>query len=264
VQHTDVLPVKTWSVVLASVRCASNRFSLSLFFQWKSSKAVNQVQVRYLIGGLLLLALAVFNFITYTNSNSLQSTFNILSGDYEYLTTTRSPGDSVSGAFQEGSGSLVSFSILSSAQFAQFQTGASLSSMYSIQDVASSTISYTFTTQDTYYLLFRHGTGLINSTETVSFQRTYTTHDNMRLQLGFFFLIFAAVDFAIGFRPRKTPPPIPPPPPISKYLQGQPTVIPAGQIAARRCSLCSQVVGEQLIFCPTCGNKLNPPSLLRS
>jgi len=85
---------------------------------------VDPVRVRFLVGGLFLVGLALFNFVTYTNTSSTQSTFNILSGQYEYLATTRSPGDSISGAFQEGSGSLVSFYILSSAQFASFQTGA--------------------------------------------------------------------------------------------------------------------------------------------
>jgi hypothetical protein len=220
---------------------------------------VDPVRLRYLVGGLFLVALALFNFVTYTNATSQQSTFNILSGDYYYLIATRTTGDSISGAFQEGSGSLVSFYILSSAQYASFQTGAFPTSVYSIENVASGAISYAFTAQDTYYIVFRHGTGLLNSTETVSFQRTYTTHDNPRLELGIFFLAFAAVEVVIGFRPRKTPPPIPPPPPISTYLQQQPTLIPTGQPATKECSRCGQVVEEQLSFCPACGNKLTEP-----
>jgi hypothetical protein len=219
---------------------------------------VDPGRVRFLVGGLFLLGLASFNFVTYTNTNSLQSTFNILSGDYQYLTSTRNPGDSIAGAFQETSGSLVSFYILASAQFASFQTGTSLISMYSIENVASSAISYAFTVQDTYYLVFRHGTGLMNSTETVSFQRTYTTHDSFRLGLGLFFLAIAGVELVVAFRPRKPAPVIPPPPPISTYLQGQSTATPVGQASMKRCSLCGQVVGEQLNFCPTCGNKLSP------
>jgi hypothetical protein len=209
---------------------------------------------------LFLVALALFNFVTYTNATSQQSTFNILAGDYYYLITTRNPGDSITGVFQEGSGNLVSFYILSSAQFASFQTGTSFTSTYSIDNVASSAISYAFNTQDTYYLVFRHGTGLLNSTETVNFQRTVTIHDNFRLELGLFFLAIAAVELAVAFRPRKAPPIIPPPPPISTYLQGRPTTTLAGQKTTKRCSLCGQVVGEQLSFCPTCGNKLNAQS----
>ena len=220
---------------------------------------MNPVRVRFLVGGLFLVGLALFNFVTYTNSGSFQSTFNILSGDYYYLTTTRSPGDLISGVFQEASGGLVKFYIQDSAQYASFQTGASLNSMYSIENVASGAVSYAFTAQDTYYLVFRHGTGLINSTETISFQRTYTTHDNARLGLGLFFLAIAAVELVVAFRPRKTPPVIPPPPPISTYLPGQGTTIP-GQPVTKSCSLCGQIVGEQQSFCPTCGNKLNNPS----
>jgi hypothetical protein len=204
------------------------------------------------------LGLALFNFVTYTNAISQQSTFNILSGDYYYLMTTRNPGDSISGTFQEGSGTLVSFLILSSAQYASFQTGTSVTSMYSVDNVASGSISYAFTRQDTYYLVFRHGIGLFNSTETVNFQRTYTTHDNFRLELGLFFLAIAAVELVVAFRPRKTPPVIPPPPPTSTSLPGQSTTTFAGQTTTKKCSLCGQVVGEQLSFCPTCGNKAEP------
>ena len=236
----------------------NNRVCTILIFRGRYlGRIVDPVRVRFLVGGLFLVGLALFNFVTYTNTSSTQSTFNILSGQYEYLTTTRSPGDSISGAFQEGSGSPVSFYILSSAQFASFQTGASLNSMYSIQDVASSAISFAFTVQDTYYIVFRHGSGLFDSRETVDFQRTYITHDNFRLGLGLFFLAFAAVELVVAFRPRKAPPVIPPPPPVSTYLQGQLTPTPAGQTVTKRCSLCGQVVGEQLNFCPTCGNKLN-------
>jgi hypothetical protein len=221
---------------------------------------VEPIRVRYLIGGLFLLGLAAFNFITYTNANSYQSTFNILPGDYTYLSSTRNPGDSINGAFQEGSGKLVSFYLLSSVQYASFQTASLSTSMYSVENAASGSISYAFTIQDTYYLVFRHGSGFINSTETVNFQRTYTTHENFRLQLGLFFLAVGAVELAVAFRPRKPPPVIPPPPPISTYLQPQSTLAPAVQTPVKRCSLCGQVVGEQQIFCRTCGTKLNPQS----
>jgi hypothetical protein len=222
---------------------------------------VNALRIRYLISALFLLGIAVFNFVTYTSMSSSQSTFNILSGQYEYIATTRNAGDSINGAFQEISGSLVSFYIQSSAQFASFQTGTFLNSMYTIHDVASGAISYSFSTQDTYYIVFRHGSGLLNSTETVNFQRTYITHDNFRLGLGIFFSAFVAVEIVIGFRPRKPPTVVPPPPPISTYIQGQSPVAPEGQTATKRCSLCGQTVGEQLNFCPTCGNKLGamPP-----
>src|SRR5437867_11449399 len=159
-------------------------FTILIFRGRYLARIVDPVRVRFLVGGLFLVGLALFNFVTYTNTSSTQSTFNILSGEYEYLTTTRSPGDSISGAFQEGSGSPVSFYILSSVQFASFQIGASLNSMYSIQDVASSAISFAFTVQDTYYIVFRHVSGRFNSTETVDCQRTYTTHDNSRSRPG--------------------------------------------------------------------------------
>src|SRR5438132_7296354 len=193
-------------MALAKMSMNNGVFTILIFRGRYLGQIVDPVRVRFLVGGLFLVGLALFNFVAYTNSSSTQSTFSILSGQYEYLATTRSPGDSISGAFQEGSGSLVSFYILSSAQFASFQTGASLNSMYSIQDVASSPISFAFTLQDTYYIVFRHGSGLFNSTETVDFQRTYITHDNFRLGLGLFFLAFAAPEIGVTFRPGKSLP----------------------------------------------------------
>jgi hypothetical protein len=123
------------------------------------------------MGGIFLLALAGYNFATFTVTSSQQSTFNIPSGSAEYLSKTEYPGNSVSGTFLETAGDLVSYYIMNSAQFASFQSGTSLSSVYSIENVASASVSYGFTAQDDYYFVFRHGTGLLNTTETVSYQR---------------------------------------------------------------------------------------------
>src|SRR5438552_7329575 len=96
---------------------ANRVFTILIFAGRYLGRIVDPVRVRFLVGGLFLVGLALFNFVTYTNTSSTQCTFNILSRQYEYLTTTRSPGDSISGAFQEGSGSPGRFYILSSAQF---------------------------------------------------------------------------------------------------------------------------------------------------
>src|SRR5207249_5463461 len=105
-------------------------FTILIFRGRYLDRIVDPVRVRFLVGGLFLVGLALFNFVTYTNTSSTQSTFNILSGQYEYLATTRSPGDSISGAFQEGSGSPVSFYILSSAQFASDRKSTRLNSSH--------------------------------------------------------------------------------------------------------------------------------------
>jgi zinc-ribbon domain len=212
-------------------------------------------RVRWLIGGIFLLALAGYNFATYTVTSSQQSTFNIPSGSAEYLSKTEYPGNAVTGTFQETSGNLVSYYIMNSAQFASFQSGTSLSSVYSIENVASASVSYGFTTQDDYYFVFRHGTGLLNTTETVSYQRAYTSHDNFRLFLGILFSIFAAVEIVIGFRPRKAPMHVAPLLPLGQQIP--PPFGATPQTLPRYCGNCGKLVEQSSTFCPSCGTKLS-------
>lgn len=172
---------------------------------------------RLFVPALFLLVLAGYEFATFQTSASLQSTFNIPSGDYYQLSTTRSPSDSISGQFQETSGNPVSFFVLTSAQYAAFQTGTALDSVYNVSNSASSAVSYTFKTQDTFYLVFRHGSGLLNTTETVHFQRTYTTSDSFRATLAFIFLIFGALNLVLALR-RRRPRSVDLPPPPSETI----------------------------------------------
>ncbi len=161
----------------------------------------------------------------------------------------------ISGQFQENSGSPVSFYILSSAQFAAFQAQTSFNYLYGIVNVASGSFSYTFPVQDTYEIVFRHGTGLVNNYETVNFQRSYQTHISSHLQLGLVFLVFGVTSIALAFRPEKpkkveTIPgnesrmPIP--------LVGGPT--PASFLkACPNCGTENPLAGEK---CRTCGAKI--------
>jgi hypothetical protein len=170
-------------------------------------------RLRYLVSALFILALAVYQFSIYSVSTSQQSTFDLLPGFLHELTiTTRDTSDTVSGQFQETSGHPVSFYILTSAQYAAYQSGTSFDYVYSVIDSTSSTISYTFSTQDTYSLVFRHGTGLVNTTETVYFQRTYATHNTFALTLGLIFIVLVAADVVFAFRSRKPKPSEEPPP----------------------------------------------------
>jgi len=221
---------------------------------------VDPVRLRYVVGGLFLLALGLYNFATYTTATSQQSTFNILSGQYEYAATTRNPGDSVSGSFQEISGTPVSFYIESSAQYASFETGTFTGSLYAIQNAPSGSISYTFTVQDTFYLLFRHGTGLLNNTQTINFQRTYTTHSSFRFGLGIIFVALAAVDFGFGFLRRKPRASVAPSPLPSAPGVGEPAPIPSMSSMTQVCSNCGRVMSEQASFCPSCGGRLSTRS----
>ena len=54
---------------------------------------------------------------------------------------------------------------------------------------------------DTYYLLFLHGTGYLNVTQTVNFQRTYTSADVLAIVVGVALLVLGAVEVYWGFRP---------------------------------------------------------------
>jgi predicted PurR-regulated permease PerM len=126
-----------------------------------------------IIAGVILLVLGAI-LLYYSNvARSFQSTFNILPTKYSKIASNLRDQTLITGQFQETSGRIVSFYIMSSAQFASFQIGQNTGNLYSLQNVASGSISFTSTVPDTYYLVFTHGPGLFNSTETVNFQRTY-------------------------------------------------------------------------------------------
>ncbi len=169
---------------------------------------------RYVISAAILLVFSVFNFVTYSNSTTLQSTLALQPGLAQDFNTNRASGDYITGQFHETNGMLVSFYILNSAQFAAHQVGGAFNYLYSIKDVSSGSFTYTISTQDTYYLWLDHGTGLANTAETVYVQRTYVTHDLFRLQLGLIFIAVAGVELVFALRtrtPRTPPPPLPVP-----------------------------------------------------
>lgn len=169
---------------------------------------------RILVSAFFILAISVFNFVTYTSTTSLQSTFALKPGLAHYLSTTLSPSDVINGQFQENSSMLVSFYILNSAQFAAHEANMSFSDLYALTNVASGTFSFKVTIQDTYYLFFDHGTGLSNVAEIVYVQRAYTHHDDYRLYLGILFLGLAAGDFYYAYRSSKSEPAPRPPPSV--------------------------------------------------
>jgi hypothetical protein len=208
-------------------------------------------RLRFLISALFVLSLAGYNFLTYTSTTSEQSTFNIQPGLTYNLVTTRIPSDVISGQFQENSGNPVSFYVLSSVEFAAFQAQTSFNYMYGIVNVASGSFSYTFPVQDTYEIVFRHGTGLVNNTETVYFQRSFQTHISSRLQLGLVFFVFGAASLVLAFRPEKpkaiaTPPTSVPPAPTplvggptpATFLKACPNCGAENPLAAEKCRSC--------------------------
>ena len=153
-----------------------------------------------LVSALFILVLGGFSLATYRRSSTLQSTFNIQPGLTYALSTNRSPSDTIAGHFQVTSGTPVSFYIMTSAQYSSAQIQASFQFLYNASDSSLSSIAFTFPAQDTYYLVFDHGTGYSQTTETVYFQRTYTSSSVTTEALGVIFLIFGGASLAIALR----------------------------------------------------------------
>ncbi len=131
--------------------------------------------------GLVLLVLGAYALSTSNVSHDYSSTFNVLAGRYIKISANMKAGTWITGSFRETSGRPVTFQIMSSVQLASYQVGQNIGNLYDIVDVTSGTISFTCTAADTYYLVFTHGTGLLNTTETVSFQRSYHSPDTFLL-----------------------------------------------------------------------------------
>ena len=159
--------------------------------------------VRLLAFAILFVGLSAFNFATYTSVTSYQSTFSLQPGYAYHFAYQLNPSDTISGSFQESSGNPVTLYIMNSAQYASFQAGSSLSYLYSVTDIAVGSFTYSVGLKDTFYLFFSHGSGLVNTTETVFAVRSYTTHDTFRLGLGIFFVAVAGAEFYLGFRIRR-------------------------------------------------------------
>lgn len=157
---------------------------------------------RLIAVGLILLVIggiAVYN----TNAvHSYQSTFNVLAGRFFKIATNLRDQTLITGSFQETSGRVVNFYIMSSAQFGAFQLGQGNASLFSLQDVSTGTVSYTSILPDNYYLVFSHGTGLLAITETVSFQRSYLSLDEFQVGSGIVLLALGAAVLYWGLRPR--------------------------------------------------------------
>lgn len=168
--------------------------------------------------GLLLLVVGGLSVYESNVSHFYQSTFNVLPGKFFKITANLRDQTLITGQFQESSGRPVGFRIMSSVQFAAFQTGQGNGSLYSLGDTATGSVSFTSSVPDAYYLLFLHGAGLQNVTQAVNFQRTYVSPDEFQLAAGIVLLVLGSVQVVWGVRPRQShgeidvpaPPPEPP------------------------------------------------------
>jgi len=172
------------------------------------------------LAGVILLILGGLSLAQTLNSHPYQSTFNLLPGKYLKILANLRDQTQISGNFRETSGQPVDFEIMSSVQFAAFQVGQGTANLYSIVDTPSASVNYMATVPDTYYLVFTHGTGYLNTTETVNFSRTYTNLDLAGIAQSAVLFALGAVELVWGIRagrPKKVPyganAALPPPPP---------------------------------------------------
>jgi len=151
--------------------------------------------------GLILVLIGGYTLYNYNPVHAYQSTFNLLPGKFFKIGANLRDQTRITGSFQETSGRLVEFMVMSSTQFAAFQTQTGNASLYSLPETAAGQVDFTSSVPDTYYLLFLHGTGYLNATQTVNFQRTYTSADVLAIVVGVALLVLGAVEVYWGFRP---------------------------------------------------------------
>jgi hypothetical protein len=171
--------------------------------------------------GLILLALGAYTVYDSKSYSSYNSTFNLLPLKFFKITDNLKDTATITGTIQETGGRRVSFLIMSSMQFAQFQVGQGNTSLYSLLNIASGSISFSFPSPDTYYLMFLHGTGYLNTTETVAFQRSYIALGRFELFSGSLLIGLAGFLLYWGLRPKEPAPPRGFPKP-SETIVGQP------------------------------------------
>jgi len=157
-------------------------------------------RLRYLVTGVILFAVAGTSFYFSYSTLSRQSTFSFGPQQWYRIAADLASGTTIEGQFTETSGQAVNFSIMSSAQYASLSGGMWNGSLYWLGEVISSSISYTTTARDTYYLVFLHGSGLNNNTQTVSFARTFTNLNLVYLASGLGFVAIAILDLYLAFR----------------------------------------------------------------
>lgn len=151
--------------------------------------------------GLLLVVIGGYTIFDSNSVSNYNSTFNLLPLRFYKLTDSLKDSATITGHAQTSSGQLISFLIMNSAQFASFQVGQGNASLYSVLNTASASISYTFPSPDTYYLMFLHGSGYLNVTESVAFQRTYFALARFEFFSGILLVAIGVLELYWGLRP---------------------------------------------------------------
>jgi hypothetical protein len=156
-----------------------------------------------IVAGLVLLVLGGVAVYDSNAATFYQSVFNLLPLKFFKITDNIKDQTTLKGSFQETSGRPVTFLIMNSAQLAAFQIGQGNASLYSVQNVATGSFSFTFTTVDQYYLVFLHGSSFLSSTETVSFQRSYYALARIEFGLAIVLLGMGVLQLYWGLRPKE-------------------------------------------------------------
>ena len=174
-----------------------------------SSLTISQANKRrykrnLIAAGLLLLALGAYTIYDSGSASYYNSTFNLLPSKFFKITDNLKDTATINGQITETSGRLVTFLIMSSQQFANFQIGQGNTSLYSAINKASTSISFTFPAPDTYFLVFLHGSGYLTATETVSFTRTYLALARFEFYSGIVLVAIGVLELYWGLRPRDT------------------------------------------------------------
>jgi hypothetical protein len=155
------------------------------------------------IVGLALLVLGGLTIYDASGVSFYQSTFNVLPLRFFHITDNLKDRTVITGSFRETAGRTIRFFIMNSAQFAAFEIGQGNASLFSSVNVNSASLSFTFSTPDAYFLVFAHGTGLLNVTETVTFQRSYFHVFSIELFSGIIVLGLGVLETYWGLRPKE-------------------------------------------------------------
>src|SRR5947199_9325284 len=108
---------------------------------------------------LILLLIGGYTLYNYNPVHAYQSTFNVLPGKFFKIGANLRDQTRITGSFQETSGRPVEFMVMSSAQFAAFQTRPGSASLYCLPETAAGQVDFPSSVPDTYYLPCLHGTG---------------------------------------------------------------------------------------------------------
>ena len=154
--------------------------------------------------GLLLLALGAYTIYDSNSASLYHSTFNLLPSKFFKITDNLKDTATLNGQIQETSGKTITFLIMNSQQFAAYQVGQGNTSLYAVKNAASTSVSFSFPTADTYFLLFLHGSGYLNATETVDFQRSYLALARFEFFSGIVLVGIGVLETFWGLRPRDT------------------------------------------------------------